>query len=93
MSTEVRQGGGSAQDPSEEQSANVIKTQGGSTPLRSSTPKPSIAGTPQAPSAKKGAFVASPSTQPPADQPMDDKKKGANDKEILADPSNLDKKL
>jgi hypothetical protein len=70
----------------------VAKTQGGSTLLRSSAPKPPITGTPQPPSAKKGAYLASSSTQHPADQPVDDKK-GADDKEILADPSNLDKKL
>jgi hypothetical protein len=31
---------------------------------------------------KKGAYVASPSTQPPVDQPTDDKKKEADDKEV-----------
>jgi hypothetical protein len=77
----------------QEQSAKVAKTQSDSTPLRSSTPKPPIVGTPRPPSAKKGAYSASPSTQHPGDQPVGDKKKGADDKEILADPSNLDKKL
>jgi hypothetical protein len=74
------------------QSAKVAKTQGDSTPLRSSVPKPPIVGTHRTPSTKKGAYTASPSTQPPVDQPVDDKK-GVDDKEILADPSNQDKKL
>jgi hypothetical protein len=50
-------------------------------------------GTPQPPSAKKGIYVASSSNQQPGDQLADDEKKGADDKEILADPSNLNKKL
>jgi hypothetical protein len=42
---------------------------------------------------KEGIYVASTSTQQPADQAADDKKKGADNKEILDDPSNPDKKL
>jgi hypothetical protein len=49
--------------------------------------------TPRTPSAKKGTYMALPSTQLPTDQPADDKKKGVVDKEILADPGNPDKKL
>jgi hypothetical protein len=71
----------------------VAKTQGSSTSLKTSAPKPPIGGTPQTPSAKKGTYAASPSTQHPFGQSTDDKKKGVEDKEILADPSNLDKKL
>jgi hypothetical protein len=52
----------------------VAKTQGGSTLLRSSAPKPPIAATPWTPSVKKNAYSASPSTQHPANQPVDDKK-------------------
>jgi hypothetical protein len=33
------------------------------------------------------------SNQPAVDQPTDDKKKGATDKDILVDPNNTDKKL
>jgi hypothetical protein len=47
----------------QEQAAKVAKMQGGSTPLRSPTLKPSTVGTPQPPSAKKGTYVASPSNQ------------------------------
>jgi hypothetical protein len=67
----------------------VAKTYGGSTPLKSPVPKPLT----RPPSAKKGTYVASASNQPPADQQADDKKKGADDKEVPVDPSNLDKKL
>jgi hypothetical protein len=77
----------------QEQVAKVVKMQGGSTPLRSPATKPLTVGTPWPPSAKKGTYVASPSNQQLTDQPVDDKKKGADDKEILADPSNPDKKL
>jgi hypothetical protein len=80
----------------QEQSAKATKTQGGNTLLKTSVSKVLISSTPQTSSAKKDTYVASPSTQRPADQPVDDKEKGtaaAEDKEILADPSNLDKKL
>jgi hypothetical protein len=77
----------------QEQAAKVAKTEGGSNSLRSSMSKPLIIDSPRPPSAKKGTYTASPSTQQPANQPADDTKKGADDKEILADPSNPDKKL
>jgi hypothetical protein len=51
----------------QEQAAKVVKTLGGSTSLRSSTPKPLTIGTPRPPSAKKGTYAASPSTQQPID--------------------------
>jgi hypothetical protein len=44
----------------------------------------------------KGTYVASASTHQPTDQPVDNKRKGTlavEDKEILADSSNPDKKL
>jgi hypothetical protein len=66
--------------------------QGGSTLLRSPMPKPLTISNPRPPSAKKGTYVASPSYQLPADQPVDDKK-GIDDKEVPVDPNNLDKKL
>jgi hypothetical protein len=47
----------------QEQSAKVAKTQGGSTLLKTSAPKPPISGIPQPPSAKKGTYAASLSTQ------------------------------
>jgi hypothetical protein len=81
------------ENAAQEQSDKVANTQGDSTPLRSSTPKPPITGTPRPPSTKKGAYSTSPSIQHPANQSVDNKKKGADDKEILADPSNPDKKL
>jgi hypothetical protein len=71
----------------------LAKTHGGSTPLKSSAPKPLTFGTPRPPLAKKGTYVASASNQLPVDQPMDDKKKVADDKEIPSDLSNPDKKL
>jgi hypothetical protein len=46
----------------QEQAAKVAKTQGGSTPLRSSVPKPLTISTPRPPSAKKGTYAPSPST-------------------------------
>jgi hypothetical protein len=76
-----------------EQSAKVAKTQGGSTPLKTTEPKPPIGETPRPPSVKKGTYAASPSTQQHTDQPVDGKKKGGTDKEVLVDPNDLNKKL
>jgi hypothetical protein len=75
------------------QAAKVAKTQGGSSPLRSPAPKPLTIGTPRPPSAKKCTYIAPSSNQQSTDQPVDDRKKGVDDKEILADPNNLDRKL
>jgi hypothetical protein len=47
----------------QEQAVKVVKTQGGSTPLKSLTPKSPTVGTPQPPSVKKGTYVASSSNQ------------------------------
>jgi hypothetical protein len=77
----------------QEQAAKVVKTQGGSTLLRSPVPKQLTFGTPPPPSIKKGTYVASTSNQLPTDQPVDDKRKGVDDKEVSVDPSNPDKKL
>jgi hypothetical protein len=76
-----------------EQAAKVAKMHGGSTPLESPMPKPLTIGTPRPPSAKKGTYVVSMSNQLPTDQHADDKKKGADDKEVPVDPINPDKKL
>jgi hypothetical protein len=40
-----------------------------------------------------GTYTASSSDQQSTDQPVDDKKKGADDKEVLVDHNNADKKL
>jgi hypothetical protein len=77
----------------QEQSTKVARTQGSSTPLKSSAPKPPIASSPRPHSTKKGIYVASPSNQQPADQLVDDKKKGTDDKEALVDSNGPDKKL
>jgi hypothetical protein len=71
----------------------VAKTHNDSTSFKSLAPKPPTIGSPQPPSAKKGTYGASASNQQPADQPMDGKKKEADDQEVLVDPSNPDKKL
>jgi hypothetical protein len=77
----------------QEQAAKVVKTHGGSTPFKSSAPKPLTISSPRTPLAKKGTYGASTSQQPPTDQQAGDKKKEADDKEVLVDPSNPDKKL
>jgi hypothetical protein len=84
--TSLSQVGRFGKETTQKQSAKLAKTQGGSTPLKTSTPRPPIVSTPQPPSAKKGTYVASSSNQQLADQPTDDKKKGADDKEVLVDP-------
>jgi hypothetical protein len=69
---------------------------GGNTPHKTSASKPPTDSTPRAPVAQKGTYIASASNQPPTDQKVDNKLKGTTaeeDKEILADPSNPDKKL
>jgi hypothetical protein len=58
--------------------AKVAKTHGGSTPIKT---------------AKKSTFVGSISNQHTTDQPADNKKKGAADKEVLVDLDDTDKKL
>jgi hypothetical protein len=46
----------------QEQAAKVVNTQGSSTPLRSSVPKPLTISTPQPPLAKKGTYAAASSS-------------------------------
>jgi hypothetical protein len=74
----------------------AAKTQGGSVPRKTSTLKPPTNGILWAPTSLKGTYIASTPSQPPADQQADGKKKGTTieeDKEILADPNNSEKKL
>jgi hypothetical protein len=59
----------------------MAKTQGGSTTLKTSAPKPPITSTSKPPSAKRGTNVASASDQQLVNQPADNKKKGVDDKE------------
>jgi hypothetical protein len=73
--------------------AKVVKTHGGSTLVRPTTPKPPSGGTLRPPVEKKSTFMGSTSNQPIVDQPTDDKKKGVTDKEVLVDPDDADKKL
>jgi hypothetical protein len=77
----------------QDQATKVAKTHGGSTSFKSSVPKPLTIGSLRHPSAKKGAYGASASSQQPTDQQADGKKKEADDKEVSIDPSNLEKKL
>jgi hypothetical protein len=58
--------------------------------------KPPIDGTPRATLAKKGTHVISTSTQQPVNQEANNKQKGTavdEDKVVLVDPNNPDKKL
>jgi hypothetical protein len=52
-----------------------------------------LSGTLRPPGKKKSTFMDSTSNQPITDQPVDDKKKGAADKEVVVDPNDTDKKL
>jgi hypothetical protein len=79
-----------------EQATKVAKVKGGCTPSKASGSKAPTSNTLRAPPASKGTNIASASTLVPADQKADNKMKGAagsEDKEVLVDPSNLDKKL
>jgi hypothetical protein len=74
----------------------AAKTQGDNTPHKTPMFKPLTDSTPWAPTVPKGTYVALTSTQPPADQKAHNKQKGTaveEDKEILANPNNLDNKL
>jgi hypothetical protein len=74
---------------------NVVKTHEGGTPAKTVTSEPSAEGTSKAPVAKqKQSMTVTPaSTQRAIDQLVADEKKGATDKEIQVDPSDVDKKL
>jgi hypothetical protein len=75
----------------QDQAAKVAKTH--ITSFKSPVPKPLTIDSPRPPSAKKGVYGASASNQQPTDQQADGKKEEADDKEVLVDPSNLNKKL
>jgi hypothetical protein len=77
----------------QELAAKVAKAHGGSTPIRTAAPKPPTAETFQPPAEKKNTFVGSTSNQPITDQSVDDKKKGAADKEVAVDHDDTYKKL
>jgi hypothetical protein len=77
----------------QDQAAKIVSTHNGSTSFKSLAPKPSTVGSPRPPSAKKGMYDASVSNQRSANHPTDVKKKEVDDKEVLVDPNNLDKKL
>jgi hypothetical protein len=77
----------------QELAAKVAKTHGGSTPVRTAAPKAPAGGTLRPPAEKKSIFVGSTSAQPAADQPANDKKKGATDKEVAVDPDDTSKNL
>jgi hypothetical protein len=73
--------------------AKVAKTHGESTLVKTAVPKLLTGDAIQSPVEKKSTFVGSTSNHPTAEQPTDDKKKGATDKEVLVDPDNTSKKL
>jgi hypothetical protein len=76
-----------------ELAVKVAKGHRGSTPIRTGVSKPPVADTHRPPLEKKNTFVGATSNQPSADQAVDDKKKGAADKEVAVDPDDMNKKL
>jgi hypothetical protein len=56
-------------------------------------PKPPTCSTLRLPIEKKSTFMGSTSNQPIVDQPANDKKKGATNKEVAVDPNDNDKKF
>jgi hypothetical protein len=80
----------------QEQAAKVAKTKGGTTPIKPSVSKPPIGNTSRAPPASNVTNIALDPTPSPTDRKADNKLKetmGIEDKEVLVDPSNPDKKL
>jgi hypothetical protein len=77
----------------QELAAKVTKTHGGSTTVRTAAPKPPTGGTLRLPAEKKCTLMGSTSNQHTPNQPADDKKKGATDKEVAVDPNDANKKL
>jgi hypothetical protein len=71
----------------------MVKAHEGSTPIRTGVSKPPDVGTHRPPPEKKNTFVGATSNQPNVDQAVDDKKKGAADKEVVVDPDDTNKKL
>jgi hypothetical protein len=76
-----------------ELAVKVAKAHGGSTPIRTGVFKPPATSTHQPSPEKKNTFVGVMSNQPSADQAVNDKKKGATDKEVAVDPDDTNKKL
>jgi hypothetical protein len=80
----------------QEQEDKAAKIKCGSTPSKISASKPPISSSPRIPPASKGTNIASPSTPAPTDQKVDNKLKATletEDKHVIMDPNNLDKKL
>jgi hypothetical protein len=77
----------------QELAVKVAKAHTGSTLVITAAPKPPADSTLRPPAEKKSTFMGSTSNQPIVDQPVDDKKKGAADKEVLVDPNDTNKKL
>jgi hypothetical protein len=75
--------------------AKVAKTHGGGTPAKTVTLGPSAGGTSKTPVAKqKQSMMVTPaSIQCTTDQLVADERKGATDKEIQVDPTDVDKKI
>jgi hypothetical protein len=71
----------------------MAKIQQGNTTSRIATPGSAAGGTSRPVTSTKDITVASPSTQPAANQLAAEDKKGAADKEVAVDPNNTDKKL
>jgi hypothetical protein len=71
----------------------VAKAHGGSTLIRTWVSKPPTVSTHRPPPEKKNTFVGAMSNQPSVDQAVDDKKKGAADKEVVVVPDDMNKKL
>jgi hypothetical protein len=71
----------------------VAKARRGSTPVIIAAPKPPATGTLRPLTEKNSTFVSSTSNQPITNQLVDDKKKGAADKEVAVDLDGTDKKF
>jgi hypothetical protein len=71
----------------------VVKTHGRGTPAKTVASGPSVGGTSKTPvvKQKQGMTVTPASTQRATDQLVVDEKKGAMDKEIQVDPTDVDK--
>jgi hypothetical protein len=74
-------------EAAQKQLAKVAKTQGGSTLLKTSMPKPPIISTPRPPSTKKGTDVASPSNQQPTINRWMKRRKGLMTKRSQSTPA------
>jgi hypothetical protein len=83
-------------DKAAEQAAKAAKIKGGDTPSRPLVSKAPIGNTSLVPPALKGTNIALGSTSSPTNQKVDNKLKGTvgiEDKDVLVDPNNSDKKL